>query len=34
MSQNNKRELAEKIINVVIAILSAVLTTLGMNSCY
>lgn len=33
MSQNNKRELVEKIINVVIAILSAVLTTLGMNSC-
>lgn len=33
MSNNSKKELAEKIINVIIAVLSAILTTLGMNSC-
>lgn len=33
MSQSNKKELVEKVINVIIAVLSAVLTTLGMNSC-
>lgn len=33
MSQNSKKELVEKIINVLIAVLSAVATTLGMNSC-
>lgn len=33
MSAVNKKEMWSKIINVVLAILSAVATTLGLNSC-
>ena len=33
MTQQRKKELYSQIINVVIAILSAVATTLGLNSC-
>lgn len=33
MSTDKKKEMWSKIINVVLAILSAVATTLGLNSC-
>lgn len=33
MDVNKKKEMWSKIINVVLAILSAVATTLGLNSC-
>lgn len=33
MSQSTKKEIWEKVINILIAVLSAVATTLGMNSC-
>lgn len=33
MAQASKKEIIGQIINVIVAVLSAVATTLGMNSC-
>lgn len=33
MTQEQKKKLTEQIINIIVAIISAVATTLGLNSC-